>query len=674
MRSLVVATLLIVALVPLPGAAAAPLAEDPSGDPQLNVFGVGAAAAPASLGEAADLLSLDVVEDAEDLTFTVAVQSLRQSTSFSEYAIHFGWGKGSYMVLVERAIMEGVLDERSEAILVDEEEGRWDALAYLEHHFDVEKGTLSVHLPKPYLIGDTGKYPLLGDTLDDVYVEAASHVTAFSFTADAYDRMPDGDDVESYAFQFGDVASGKLRLDADERVRVSNGGATTFVYQVTIKNKDAADQDVSIVLADMPEGWNGTVQSPVRVPGESERRVAILVSVPFAHDHGGFSSFNVSVESETDPSSFASVRLGVLHTPIPQPAGHHADLYLHARNLNGGIFGEFFPWTGASMNTDASHETDAPEASPRGGGDRLEWWIPLDPMLRMGLDFDLDRFGAITGSIVGHVRSTGKVYAELVLTTPEGEEALLLGDTDEAEITLDLSNPSPFELTFTPTEEADYIPYLRGQNVALVLSYEPTEEGIGSICCFPGAVPGLRTEDFKATLPLNEYHDKLTGLAEAGDLLDLKAEGPVQKTGLPGATMTYAFTLTNRGSADEVIDIDLAGTDAALGTLVPAGSIRLAAKESRALTLAVAIPTDRNEGEELEVLIFAHAQEDPSKSAIARTKTTVAKPGSADATADERELLTAAQDRESSDTPAPGALLAMGVLVVAAFMMRRRVA
>ena len=74
MRSLLVAALLMLALLPLPGAAAAPALDDPEGDPQLSVFGLGAAAAPASMGEPADLKSLELIEDAEELTFVLAVK------------------------------------------------------------------------------------------------------------------------------------------------------------------------------------------------------------------------------------------------------------------------------------------------------------------------------------------------------------------------------------------------------------------------------------------------------------------------------------------------------------------------------------------------------------------------------------------------------------------------
>ncbi|HVM45293.1 MAG TPA: hypothetical protein VM582_05105, partial [Candidatus Thermoplasmatota archaeon] len=478
MRSLLVAAILLATLLPVPGAAAKAFAEDPAGDPQVTVFGASTVPAPGGFGDAVDLLALDVQEDAEELTFVLSVKDLRQPVSFAEYEIRFTWAKDEYAVVVRRVVAQAVLDDNSRAYVVNVDEGRWNALAYLRHEIDLEKGTITVHLPKPYILSETGRYPLLGDALKDVYVEARSHLTLFSFTADAYDRMPD-DGAAAYPFKFGDVARGHLRLDAEDRVRVSNGGATTFVYQALIANKGELDDEVSIRLSEMPDGWNGTVQSPVRVPGGAERKVAILVSVPFAHDHGGFSSFNVTVTSARDAASAASVRLGVLHTPIPQPAGHHADLYLHASTFNAGIFGRAFPFTSASMNTDGDHTGDAAEASARNAGNRIAWRIPLDPALRMGLDFDLDRTGTIVGTIVGHTQTAGKLSAELALVDEDGEEGLLLGDTDEQDLALEVSNAVPFKLTFTPAAEADYIPYVRGQNIVLTLFFEPTERGVG---------------------------------------------------------------------------------------------------------------------------------------------------------------------------------------------------
>lgn len=679
MRSVFLALLLVTSVFALPAASAKSFAEDPSGDTQTRALG--GLAPPAGVAmpgaDAADLQALDLTETAEEMVFVLKVANLAQQVNFADYAISFSWAKDEYEVRVQRQVVPGLIDDDSNAYLRTSSDGeRFSGFAQLEHRIDIEKGTITVHLPKVYILNENGRFPLLGDELEDLFVEASSYSTLFQFSAESYDRMPDGDAMLKYAFLFGDLATGHLRLDADERVRVSNGGATTFVYQVVVNNKADIDDVIDITIADLPEGWNGTVQSPLKVPGGSERRVAVLMSVPFGHEHGGFSSFNLTALSQRDPASSASVRMGVLHTPIPQPAGHHSELYLHAKAFNNGILGQAFPFTGAGMNTEAAHDGDAAEATPN-GGDGRSWWIPLDPGLRMGLDFDLEKVGDVSGAIIGHGPATGALSAELVLVTESADgsidEGITLAESDSQDMTLDLSTPQPFKLTLTPTEESDFIPYVRGQNMVLILRFEDGD-GTPNICCFTGTTAGLTTADFKLVLPLNEYHDKLNGLTEAAESLELKAQGAVEKAGLPGTTMTYVFMLTNRGTEKQVIDLDLAGTDAAFGTLVPGYSIELGAQETKKLTLAVNIPVGKNEGEELEVLIFAHAKEDPSKSAIARTKTIIAKMGSGNAADDESGVLLAAQQAETNKTPglgSIGALAAIGVGVVALRQRRR---
>lgn len=677
MRTLLLAALLMTSVIALPGASAKALVEDAPGDAQTQVFGGPTAPAALPASEAADLLSLDIVENAEELTFALAVTSLEQQVNYVRYRIGFTWAKDEYVVVAYRQVAEGVVDENTGAYISNlDEDNEWDALADLEHVMDKGKGTFTIHLPKAYLLDERGRYPLLGDELKELRVEAYSDVTIFGFGgARSYDRMPDGEKTERYAFQFGDITAGHLRLDADERVRVSNGGATTFVYQVVVKNTAEIDDEVSVTLGDLPDGWNGTVQSPLRVPGGSERKVAVLLSVPFAHEHGGFSSVNLTARSQRDAASFSSIRIGVLHTPIPQPAGHHSELYLHADNFNGGVFADLFPWTESTMNTEAAHDADAKEASPSDFDGGYIWRISLAPMLRMGLDFNLDDVGTLTGSIVGRTKTTGTVSAELLLTDPSSDgdaaDGLLLAESDEVDAVLDLNTPTTFKLTLTPTPEADYVSYVKGQNVLLVLSYQSADD-LGTICCIGNMMPGLTTADFKMTLPLNEYHDKLTGLSETAEALELKADGLVEKTGLPGTTMTYAFTLVNHAADAHVIELDLAGTDVDLGTLVPEGEVELGPKESRKLTLAVAIPTGRNEGEEIEVLLFAHAQSDPSKSAIARTKTIIGKPTGEGVATDESALLLAAKQAEENETPGSGALLALAALALALLARRRR--
>ena len=136
----------------------------------------------------------------------------------------------------------------------------------------------------------------------------------------------------------------------------------------------------------------GPVETDMWFAAPEEAKKALLASVPFAHVHGGFSAFNLSAASQNDPGSFALLNMGVLHTPIPQPAGHHDTLYLHPDAQGGGLFSQVFPFTTGVMNTEnATPAESTQELSMGGTRDGNGWTIPLNPQLQMGLDFDLSR-------------------------------------------------------------------------------------------------------------------------------------------------------------------------------------------------------------------------------------------------------------------------------------------
>ena len=657
------AILLLAPLLPAPAGAAEGFLSDPKGDVAFDTPG---AAVPASHSQSddVDLLSMELLETADDLEVVLAVAAFGQPMSFSQYEVHFTWNDMPYTAVLRRNVVPALAEENTFAYLVNDDTERWDPVAYLEHSLDHATGTLRMTIPKAYVLDGADRMPLQGSSLTDVYVESQQDFALFAWSGSLRDRMPDEGEA-SYAIRVGDVATGHLRLDADERVRVSNGGATTFVFQATLTNRGDAPDEVALTLEDVPDGWEGTVQSPVRLDGQGETVVTVLASVPFEHDHGGYSSFNLTARSQRDPAAMAVVRLGVLHTPIPQPAGHHSDLYLHAQRYNGGVFGTVFPWTGATMNTVSAHEDDAAEATPSGDDDGPVWHVPLSPGLRMGLDFDLSRTGTLVGSIMGHQKEEGTLSAELVLWRED--EELVLATSDEAAVALDVNTAAPFKLTLTPTEDADYVPHQKDQNLALVLRLEHPD-GSPSFCCMPGTMPGLQTSDFKMTLPLNEYHDRLRAQPQAARALDVVAVGAVEKSARPGTVVAYEFNVTN-GGPDGAYVFDLAGSDADLATLVPWGPVDMASGETRRATLAVTVPPDANEGEVFEALLFVRAQDDPSRMAIVRTLTTATYEDGA--TPDETGVLLAAQ-RDDQETPGAGALAALAALAGAAVAARRR--
>lgn len=674
--SVLVAAVLVVGLLPgAPTASAAPLLTDAKGDVAYPTA-AGPVGASTQATDGADLLALDLVESADDLAFTLTLAST-SSTMGVTRMIYFTWNGVAYRVYSEVFSSEFGGSANGFAWLERYEDEDYEAVGDVETAADATSITFTV--PRAYVLDRDERPPFRGGELADVYVEArmCCQIRISGNGAQATDLMPD--DVAqgaTFALALGEQATGNVRLEAPDPIRVSNGGATTFVFKIDLANKGEKDDEYELAIVDLPDGWNATVQSPVSVDGGEEKSLSVLASVPFEHKHGGFDSFNVTAVSTRDPGSRATTRLGVVHTPIPQPAGHHPDLFLHARPFEGGFFGEVFStafeMASGTMNTDSARADGEVETVTQNwcGSDGCGWFIPLEPALAMGLDFDLARTGTLVGALSAGSTGEGTIAAQLFVYRQGDEdwESVALAKSKPVPVALDMQSPAPFTMELVPTQEADYVPYAPDQNLYLEILLE--SDGVQLFGEGPTS-PSLRASDFKLTLPLNEYHDRLTGFDEGeSETLSLVADGPVEKAGRPGSTLAYAFTLENGGSEELAIDVDVAGTDAELGSLVPWGSVTLAAGESRKVTLAVGIPFEAAEGQVIEVIVFAHAEADPSIMALARTSTTVTL--SEEATPDETDVVRQAQEEENRDTPAAGGLAALAVLALVAVAWNRR--
>ena len=684
--SLLIAAVLLLPLAPLApaDAQAAHLLTDEKGD---TVLGSGVGPSVPISGNAAadgaDLLSLDLMEEEDAFTFVLAVASMSDQSG-GEYAIEFSWRDVDYAIFAFRS--NPTFGDFQQATLYASDGSGFERVATLPMTVDASKATATIGVQKVFVLDGAKRAPGRGDAIRNVHVTAEQTTFgSFSFTggpgaASVVDYMPNEGDGPNYGFHLGDIMVGHLSITTPDRIRVSNGGATTFVFQASVRNNASYEDEVDLKLADLPDGWNGTVQSPLRIPAGSERSVAMLVSVPFAHQHGGYSSFNLTTVSKKDAGSHASMRFGVLHTPIPQPAGHHSEMYLHGQNANGGLFATTFPFGVGYFNTESKHDDDI-DVQPNGfggSGGGKTWTLPLNPGLRIGIDMDLNRTGTLEGSVLSHQTGTGSLSARLYLVRERGaanqseragnDQGILLAEAKAIKVTFDLQQPTPFKMSVVPLPDADYIPSQRGQNLVLVLRMTEDQP---SPCCITGAnAPALVSKDFKMVLPLNEYNDQISGTPDVASGLDIRAEGPLEKAGRPGSIMTYQFTLVNGAPAETVVELDVAGNEAKYGTLVPQGRTTLGPHESRRVTLAVHIPGDAAVGKDLEVLVFAHAQDDPSKMAIARTKTTVTT--GANATDDETSVLLAAREAEHK-SPGPGAaLLLVGAAAAVAMLGRRK--
>lgn len=666
MRRLLAALFFFALLAPLPGASAAASFADAGGD--VAVTGAPAPVTPNAGTDAVDLLGLDVHEEDNDFLLTYTLKSIAQpGGSVSSYATDLTWSDATFRVLVTRSRIDPSAQPLLRASLQAVEGEQVSEITGLDVESD-DQATISVRLPKVNIISLEGHAPVFGSELTGVVTRATMPLGFGPAAASAVDLMPDTG-AGTIKYEKGGSANGHLVLEAPDPVRISNGGATTFVFQGHLQNRGETDDTATLALEALPNAWQATTVPLQQVPAGEERPVFVVVTIPFSHEHGGFSNFTLTATSQSKPDAKASIRFGVLHTPVPMPAGHHSELYLHARPADTGVLGGTFGGTTNTMNTLADKAGDEVEhaAPDTGFGPQqgpIRWTIPLGPALAMGLDADPNRTGELSGSILGRTTGDATIEAELVLVKGETDVAPLMTATP-AQVTLDLQSPTSFTLPLAPTPESDYVPYAPGQNIVLRLTLSPAQP---MPCCGPtDRAPALVTREFRMALPLNEYADTPQWDPGVESTVALVAEGPLEREGRPGTTLTYTFTLTNRLDVEDEIDLGIAGTHASLATLAPTQTVKLSAKASRTMTLAVAIPAEAENDQRLEVLLAARSQSDPSNIAIGRTATIV-KQGSA--TADERQKLEDALN-EGKDAPLPGILVVAG-LGLAAFARRRR--
>lgn len=663
MRPIALAALVLAAsLAPTPSAAEGPTLTDPEGDQQ---WVLGPAAVPVGMPvwKGGDFRSLSITEAKDTLTFDLQVTALDQQPAQSNSFVAFNTGEVTYFVRYVYQALPGQEPSSFSALGTVSDKGVPRRVAFLEHAFDPATGLMRAIVPRAYLADEDGRIPLMGDELTDIFAQTLLIIPLPDGSRlETRDVMPDTGSG-SFPITLGGEVSGHLRLFALDPVRVSNGEAGTFIYHLRAENHGDAPDEVAITTQDIPEGWEVRVEPLVQLkPGEAKEFVA-LVSIPFTHEHGEYASLKLTATSARDASARATSELGILHTPIPQPTGHHSELYLHPIEPFTGPLSSVQPFYAPLMTTESGHEEDMPYASPNyqeQGFSGWAWRVALDPSLQMGLDFDIERVGELTLGILGSAPGSGTVEIRVELERP-GESPLQLVEPASAPVTLDHQTPSVATFQLVPTPESDYIAYKAGQNIQVIVLLTPDPTTL-----FPKP-PVLTTLDYKLTLPLNEYSDPVVSAEEAPGALTLVVEGAAERAGVRGASLVYPLTLTNRGEAEDTVRLELAGTDAQRAELIPAGEHRLAPGQVLPLTLGVTLPAGGNDGESLEVLVVARSQTDPTVTAIARTRSTIADAGGADDTL----VLAAARDA-SRDSPGAGLALVALALVGALLVRRRR--
>lgn len=696
-RSLVAA--LAVTMLAAPVSSGVQVLQDEPGDVQYRPVGPVGQDTP---WQTADLLGLAVEESPTMLRFvltvmppsTVDVRSLQDGI---EWVIHFRVGAVAYEVQVYDSPIAGTDDWVRAELRRYSGVGDYtpDRIGYLDATYSPGAGTIMVDVPRADLRDHDDVEITAQDLIANLWVDTRPAVFAISFggsgpTYGPYDRMPDAGD-EDYEIRLGARQSGDARLSTDERLRASNGAATTYFFDVNLTNLADYKDTYALALTDPPAAWS--VRLPydrVDVPANSTVRFPLLVTVPFQHAHGSIDTFLLSAASETDPDSVGRLEIGVEFLATPQPAGHHDTVFLHGNGIVANTLDTPAVYISTSrtlawMNTlpDDPRAADAPTPAYRYSDgtalqERYGWVFPLDPTLRLGLDFDMDRVGSLLGRFSTGLDVSDAWLEGRLVAVPRGEVSTSPAAYDDLAGARVFAQIPPtnigtvgqgtgFGVTVEPSREGDLVPPSRDENLVLILWLHGTRAPVPA-----GDMSTVFLEQGATMqLPLNEYHDPIDEAFSAPDFIHIDARGPVERFVAPGGAVLYELRLLNDGVRDGTFDVTAYGSNADWVTF-PAGTT-FVAPSTKPVTIPIAVrpPANADEGTSADVVIEAVAREDERMRGLIRLSAIVDSQRAQEADFDDTTEVLAIEEAQQKDSPGV-ALLAPFLLASVAALLRRR--
>jgi hypothetical protein len=629
---------------------------------------------PGNRWAAADLKSLDVLETTDDFTFTLAVGSLSTTpeapfAESTDYTIGFVHKDRQFQIEIFRFVLQSAgYDAR--LLAYDPALDRYDQVVrFQEVKVDTGAATMAVTFSRDLFTDHNGNAPHPEVPFTGWHAAAQGGMNGMicinscaSSPVSASDAMPDqGNGTLDLAIRYGISQVGHARLSSESPTRASNGEATTIVYQIDALNLADANETFALAASGVPAGWEVKLPADrLTVPGNGTVVFPVLLTVPFAHQHGTYQKFLLELKSLGDPGTVGRIQLGIRYSQPPQPAGHHSTLWLHSRVSSADQLTTAFE-TAAGFSPDSLSMNALPP--DQDGNDAkvdvpgvfqgqnlvppqaiYRWNVPLSPALEMGLDFDLARHGNFTVPIKTTLPMLGTVLSGHITyygpdnqTGQPGGGPPVFGGRSRVRATVlaDLVPGTPTDIgansegtflatTIVPRQDADYIPYAKGASLQMDFQVAFTRaDGLGGSFGphdAPVAQPGGLLD-----LPLLEYHDKVAQVFASNSTLMLKATSLQDRTTNPGKMVLYNLTLMNHGSTTLTVNLELTGTHLLWAEMLePAkGQIKLAPGDLYPVKVAVKVPTEADKGDAADLVLSATSASDLNIRSLARLYTTV---------------------------------------------------
>lgn len=447
----------------------------------------------------------------------------------------------------------------------------------------------------------------------------------------------------------------ELTLSTPRPIRFSNGEATTYHWPISITNPLASAVEVELD-ADADDDLDLRLPAGLRLDAGESRIVSVYATAPFQHRHGG--QRDVLFTARTGAIQ-ASLPLAIHYLDVPQPAGHHPNVYLHALNAGAGsaavvwidTLSEPIQGSDANMLLGAmSCRKDDTDIQLSNG-----LFAPLDPVRQIGIDANVDQAAHFTGRlVVPGVMPSGQLIMKLLTYDPvagDGPGSLSPSEENIVSFPVPLTRAGALdvEIDLPIPAELDYLLPTDPRNLALALVF----------CGDAVAGPSLPRDDVQPyfehgafmTLPFNEYHDVIE--LDSGTGPRLTVENP-RPSAPPGSTVTWSIALEGPGT----YSMHLFGVDHNQAKL-----LNSQASAGDKIFVSLDVPEDAQDGDILEVVLSAEDASDATVSAAIRLAVLVDQDAEAQAMVSE------------STNPTPGpqlGLLLLGLLAVGMASKKRQ--
>jgi hypothetical protein len=506
-----------------------------------------------------DLISLRAQETERTLFFEVEVRDLDSSNEItylesSRVRVFFTHEDTSYRLSSWRWTEAGNSGTGGALYRLNPGDGAWDWVSSLNVTEDQVANTYNFEVSREDIHDANGAAPFPGRSITEVWVVGEhmelSPSTLGSLTPEPsglVDRLPDTGFGDELLIELGNAQLGSLRLSSQAPYRVSNGEATTMVYDVLVQNKGAVEEIYEFEATEIPNGWSiHFPEEKVTIAQGESRVVQVHATVPFVHQHAVRYSFLIHGTSQAS-GAHAMIDLGILYTDIPQPSGHHDRVWFHTLAKSNSLLNAAMePTPGADsylvFNSEESYEPDSGASvqsswSVNGDEDSRYWVAYLSPALLMGLDFDLDEEGFLSLPIQATAPMTDmELYVNLwhwnTADRVQYETTKIFEATADAG-SWGYQESRVIDVPFSVLKGADRLELDQFQG--LTMNIYLRSNGPGNTGSDPHLEPGGFMD-----LPLIEFHDELaatsTGLpADIGEFpedLSEANETPIASLGL----------------------------------------------------------------------------------------------------------------------------------------------